>query len=798
VRDQQAGSHSESSHNESSGTVYGSSVQAGAIHGGVQILTAPPDVQRRIPWQLPPNTPLTDRLDVLRKLERHRTRIGEEGHPVLASLSGLGGVGKTSLALAWLHGLRARFPGGQLYADLGAQSAAGPTDPLELLGRFLRDLGVPAQQLPLTLAERASLYRSLTAERKLVVLLDDAATAAQVRPLLPGGTNVTAVTSRWRLPGLSVDGGVLVQLQPLAREAAVELLASTLADDRVEDQLDDARTLVELCAGLPLAVRVAGARLASRPSRPILTMVRALTEEHSRLEALALTDDHSVRAALDISYRNLPDEAARLYRLLGGHPGPEFAGDVATAVLLSDEGGTAEGPRQAGARAGRLLDLLHDANLLSEAGDDRHRFHDLVRLHAAEKAAEDDSAAGRASALRRIADHYVATATHAEAVIDPQHRTLHREFGPGRPLVTVDFERDAAAAGRDPAETALDWLELELPNLMALIAVARPSGIASVSWQLADAMWPLFLRRKHYEHWRTSHAEGLRAARELGDEAAECRMLTSGGVGELGTGAHEEALRMFREAAALFEKNGDALGFARTLNYQGLAHQRLGRLGQAKRLFTEAAARLPECGDRRAGALARFNLAEAALSERRPEDAVEEAAAAHGTLADEGDRYNAARAAALLGKARLEGAGPAGDGLDEAERLLSEALAVLRPVSGFETARVLESWARLAELRGSTGLARDRYRECLDLYSRANRPSHADAVRARLERLGERRPGADPGESAEVGGADGDSADGGGEGGDPDAEGREGAKGREGAEGGQDAEGGEEAEFGGR
>lgn len=764
VREHSSGSsnrgNSPGSSNELSGTVQGPSVQAGSIHGDVHIRTEPA-VRERVPWQLPPTAPLIGRTDVLQTLERHRIRVGDEGHPALASLSGLGGVGKTTLALAWLHGLRELFPDGQLYADLGAQSAAGPADPAETLGRFLRDLGIPARQQPLALAERASLYRSLTAERQLVVLLDDAATAAQVRPLLPGGTNVTAVTSRWRLPGLSVDGGLLVQLQPLAREAAVELLEATLADDRVVSQREDARTLIDLCAGLPLAVRVAGARLASRPSRPILTMVRALTEEQGRLEALALTDDHSVRAALDLSYRNLPREAARLYRLLGLHPGPEFGSGVARAVLAlgGSDGGSGGGSGDGGsdntasaetgsqadgaALSDRLLDLLHDANLLTEvAGEERHRFHDLVRLHAAAKAEEEESAAERAAALRRIADQYVADATHAEAVIDPQHRTLHREYGPVRPLITVDFEPGADAGGRDPAEAALDWLEYELPNLMALLRHARAAGMPSVSWQLADAMWPLFLRRKHHEHSRTAHAEGLAAARELGDEAAECRMLTSGGLSELGMGAHEQALTMFEQAAALFTRAGDALGAARTLNYRGLAHQRLGQLDEATRLFAQAAARLPECGDRRTGALARFNLAEVAFTAGHFDDTVAEARSAHGTLQDERDSYNAARAAALLGKAQLaRGTDADAERLAEAERWLSRALDVLRPVSGLETARALETSAQLAERRGLPELTRDRYREALELYSAANRPVRADAVRAELERLDARSAG---------------------------------------------------------
>ncbi|MGW6741227.1 ATP-binding protein [Streptomyces sp. NPDC055025] len=748
-------------HNELSGTVYGPAIQAGTVYGGIHIRTeaaagagagAGPMAGAgtpHVPWQLPPSVAITDRTAELDALERHRARAAQEGHPTLAAISGLGGVGKTAVALAWLHTLRSHFPGGQLYADLGAQSPAGPATPAEVVSGFLRALGVPTQQVPVAFPEQAALYRSLTAGRRLVVLLDDAATAAQVRPLLLGGQNVTAVTSRWRMPGLTVDGCYPVHLGPLAPEAAVELLEVTLADGRVAAQPDEARALVELCAGLPLAVRVAGARLAARPRRGIATMVRALTEEHDRLEALAIEGDHNVRAALDLSYQGLPPAAARLYRLLGLHPGPEFGGAAANAVLAGD--------------ATELLDVLHDANLLVDTGgggespaggpaatatatatgadaststsrgirveEDRYRFHALVRLHAAAKAREDEPPSEREAALRRIADHYLASATRAEEIIDPQHLTMDRDYD-NEPVGVADF-------GDDP-ESALDWLERELPNLMAVIRLARPAGFPSVGWQLTDALWPLFLRRKFYEQWRAAHEEGLLAARQLENRAAECRMLTSGGVGELGMGGHERALEMFEQAAEVFRADGDALGHARTLNYRGLAHQRLGHLDRAAEFFRLAARELPGCGDPRAGGLARLNLADVALARGLHEEAATDADAAYSTLRDEGDPYNAARAATLLGRAYL-----GLDRLDRAEDRLTTALSALRAVGAdYETARALESLGGLAERRGQPGLARDRYRESLDLYSAAGRSESGSArtVRAALGRLEEQPP----------------------------------------------------------
>ncbi|MGW6008143.1 ATP-binding protein [Streptomyces sp. NPDC055210] len=704
------------SHNEVRGDVYGSVVQAGSVHGGIHI-GSPPAAVRQTPWQFPPLVRAVDRSSELAALERHRARAARDGRPTLAAVSGLGGVGKTTVALRWLHSLRRQCPAGQLHADLGAQSPDGPEQPGEILARFLRALGVPAQQVPALLAERTVMYRSLTADRSLVVLLDDAATAAQVRPLLPGGSSVTAVTSRRRLPGLTVDGCYPVHLEALALDAAVELLTDTLADGRVAEEPEDARALVELCAGLPLAVRIAGARLAARPGRSIATMVRSLAAEHQRLEALAIDGDHNVRAALDLSYQALPPAAARLYRLLGLHPGREFDASVA-AVLLPAE-----------ADATRSLDLLHEASLLVDASGERHRFHDLVRLHAAAKAREDESPQDRAEALRRIADHYLASATRAEEIVDPQHRTMARDYG---------FVPVVVAEVGPGSEAALDWLERELPNVMAVIHQARSAGFPTVCWQLADALWPLFLRRKFYDDWCAAHREGLAAARELGDAAAECRMLTSGGVGELGAGNPDTALAMFEQAARLFLARGDLLGHARTLNYRGLALQRLGRPDEAAGFFARAATELPGNGDERAGGLARLNLADVALATGQAEEAIRHAGVAHTTLLDAGDTYNAARATTLLGRAHL-----VVNGLDRAEELLSSAWAILRGMTAnYETARAAGGLAEVSERRGRTDLARTRYREALELYSSVGRSGsdEAEETRSRLRRLERSEP----------------------------------------------------------
>lgn len=711
--------------NDLGGTVHGPSVQVGAVHGDVRVLGAPSGGTGP-PWQLPPVSRVTNRERELAALDRFRERAVRGEGPTAVTISGLGGVGKTALALHWLHGLRAAVPDGQLFAGLGAQSPDGPVRPGTVLGMFLRALGVPAEGIPGATEERLGLYRSLTAERKLAVLLDDAVSAAQVRPLLPSGTCVAVVTSRWRLPGLSVDGCLALGLDPLGADAAVDLLASTLGDGRVADEPAEARALAGLCAGLPLAVRVVGARLAARPERPLRAMVRALSAERSRLDAMTIEDDHSVRAALDLSHRALPGPAARLYRLLGLHPGTDFGVNAARALCGGPPGEAPAGDLTAG-DVPDLLDQLLDANLLLGTGEERYRLHDLVRLHARGLLEAGHGAEDRERALRRLLDHYLASATAAESVLDPHHRSLPRTYGPGEP-VAEEFHGDPRAA--------LDWLEREHRTLMAVIGLAREAGVPAAAWQLADAMWPLFTRRKHYESWRTAHREGLAAARDCRDRAAQCRMLTSGGLGELDTGGHTRALEMFDEAARLFRESGDHLGHARTFNYRGLACLGLGRLDEAAELFRRAAEECPRHGDRRAGGLARLNLADTAVRGGRSGLAVTEAARAHGVLVEEGDPYNAARADILLGRAL-----PALGRTEEAGEHLRRAVAALREAkAGYETGRALEALGELAEHLGRTGTARRHYTEALEHYDRLAVPA-AEAVRVRLGRLGGPYPG---------------------------------------------------------
>lgn len=332
----------------------------------------------------------------------------DAGRPFLLVITGAGGVGKTSLALNWLHHLREEYADGQLFVDLRGFSGDGhPVPSNEALGRCLRALGISTESIPATVDERAALFRSLTTDRRLIIMLDNAASEAQVRPLLPGlGPALVVVTTRKRLQGLTMDGARFLRLTPLDEPGALELLNRIVGRERIAAEPDAALSLVSLCGGLPLAVCASGTRLAARHGWKIARIVTELADDARRLSVLSAEDDITLRAIIDGSYRVLAEDAARLYRLLSVHPGPDF--DTAVAVALAG----ADNDEVTGA-----LDSLVGANLLEEGPGERFRFHDLIRLHAREKLMETESTTTRQAASARLVDHYLAMATAADRAV---------------------------------------------------------------------------------------------------------------------------------------------------------------------------------------------------------------------------------------------------------------------------------------------------------------------------------------------------------------------------------------------
>lgn len=393
-------------------------VQARDVHGGVHLYQQSPAASAVVPRQL-----LGDvRYFVNRAQEL--TRLGsllaeDRDEPLvgpLAVITGMAGVGKTSLALHWAHAVRPHFPGGELYANLRGYAVGSPVSPERVLGQFLADLGVPAAQVPVEQERREAMFRSLLADQHMLLILDNAAHSAQVRPLLPGASGcLVVVTSRDDLSGLVVQQGALrVNLTTLPKRDAVALLRVATAQYRARDRRADLEELAGLCARLPLALRIAAERAAGRPSMPLGELIGDLRDESALwnvLTAEAEEGPDAMRSVFEWSYRALPGSAARLFRFLGLHPGNEF-GLPAVAGLAGLE------PSQARAQ----LDVLVGAHLLERRPAGRYEFHDLLRAYAAEQVQREENEEDRHEVLGRCLSWYLHTADAAQRAIAPFDR----------------------------------------------------------------------------------------------------------------------------------------------------------------------------------------------------------------------------------------------------------------------------------------------------------------------------------------------------------------------------------------
>ncbi|MET8881147.1 NB-ARC domain-containing protein [Streptomyces rubiginosohelvolus] len=700
-----------------SARLYGPTVQARSVSGGIHFHAAgdAPGPHRAPPRQLlPAAAHFTGREGDLAVLDRMLSAKSDRAH-LLVVISGPAGVGKTALATRWLHSVQEDFPDGQMYADLRGHADTGPAAPGEVLGPFLRALGVAS--VPAEPMEQAALWRSVTAGLRVAVMLDNALTAAQVRPLLPGGAHsLVVVTGRRRLTGLSTEGAEFHPLGLLDAQAGVDLLRQGIGHRRVADEPQASREVVALCAGLPLAVCLIAARLAARPRQRVRALADALARDAGPQAVLNLVveGEMAVRNALDASCAGLGPEAARLYRRLGLLPVRTFDADTA-AVAAEEE------PE----RAEALLDELIEANLVEEVGSDSCRLHDLVRAHAAERAAAAEPARTRNDTVRRVAEWYLWAATEAEKRLTPQQFTLDRTYLHGPPGPPAPFLSDTGA---------LAWLDRQRLNLMAVIHHAVDRGWDDLCWQLVDAAWPLFLRLRHYDLWIEAHGIGLAAARRAGRPAAVRQMLNSGAIGLSAAGRTGEAVAWYEASARAAREAGDFRDEGQALLGLGACSREAGRLEEADIFLHRAIEVWEGCGYARGGALARIVLGELALAEpgpAGPHRAVELFTHARDTMAAVPDVHDAARAQAFLGRASVR----AGDYALGTARL-TEALAAFDASGAAHwQARSLEMLAESAAEHGEGAVSRDYYERALALYGST---SPDDAVRVTDRLVGPR------------------------------------------------------------
>ncbi|MET7923294.1 BTAD domain-containing putative transcriptional regulator [Streptomyces sp. NPDC005349] len=451
-------------------------------------------------------------------------------------LAGPAGVGKTALAVHWAHRRHARhdrFPDGVLFADLrGFSDTPAPETPT-VLREFLLALGVPARRIPETTAAMGALYRSLAAHRRILVVLDNARTSAQVRPLLPGGDHcATLITSRDRLGGLiASDAATPVPLHPLPPGDAAGLLAAVLGDERVTAEPAAVERLAVLCDGLPLALRVTAARLAERPDGTLAAMAGELADEQRRLSLLDI-EDTGVSAALRLTVRHLPAPAAELFGLIGLHTGSDL--DRFTAAAL-----TGTTPDEADTALGRLA----AAHLVAESAGGRRTPHDLVRLYARTLTPEP-----AAEPLGRLLDHYLRTALAAAAAAHPESRPCCDLPADIRPAVAVREFPDRAAA--------LDWFEAERSGLEGAVAAAAGAELHDRAWRIALLLWPVILLRVG-DGWAPLLEQCLASAEHEDDPDAQSRARALLGWILHEEGRDDEALVHLEQAPGLAARAGD-------------------------------------------------------------------------------------------------------------------------------------------------------------------------------------------------------------------------------------------------
>ncbi|HJU01265.1 MAG TPA: tetratricopeptide repeat protein [Actinomycetes bacterium] len=520
---------------------------------------------RPAPAQLPPDvTGFTGRADQLGELDRLLDQRDEQPTAVvITAIAGTAGVGKTALAVRWAHRTRDRFPDGQLYVNLRGYASTSPLRPIEALAQFLHALGVAAEEVPADEAEAAAMYRTLLADKRLLVVLDNARHADQVRPLLPASPGcLVLVSSRDRLLGLVArDGARRLTLDVLSPTEARELLARILGPDRVAAETAATAELARMCGRLPLALRIAAANLLDQPSRGIADYITELTETN-RLAGLAVDDDPEagVRAAFDTSYAVLDPDGRRLFRLLGLVPGPEVTAAAAAALAAV--------PLR---RAAQLLERLAGAHLVEPHAPGRFGFHDLLRLYARQRTEAEDSEPERRAALGRLLDWYLHTADGATQLLYPTVVRL--------PLPPTPSQLPLPAFS-DRAQ-ALAWLDAERPNLVAAVQHAAEHGPRPSAWRLADTLHGYLWQGMYVVDWSAVAGAALAAADAEGGPRPKSAAQLSLADLNLCLGRYRQAIEHYAQALTLNQQSGWLEAQAATLSKLGVAYARSGRLAEA-------------------------------------------------------------------------------------------------------------------------------------------------------------------------------------------------------------------------
>jgi DNA-binding SARP family transcriptional activator/tetratricopeptide (TPR) repeat protein len=683
-----------------------------------------------VPAQLPPGPPFAGRRDEMASLDAllptsAQAPEGGPGGAAISVLSGTAGVGKTALAVHWARRVSARFPDGQLFASLrGFDPAGAALEPGDALRGFLEAFGIPEARIPADLAGQAGLYRSVLTGKRVLVVLDNARDEQQVRPLLPASPGcVAVVTSRNQLVGLvATEGARPLTLDLLSPDDARELLTGRLGATRVTSEPAAVSDIIDGCARLPLALTVAAARAVIAPHLPLAAIASELRGASRALDPFYVGDTASdVRAVLSWSYRALTGAAARLFRLLGLHPGP----DVSLAVAAS----LGELPPD---QAREVLAELTRSHLLAEHEPGRYAFHDLLRAYAAEQARERDSQQVRDAAVRRLLDHYLRSAYASARLIEPYlERLTLAEAVPG-------------AAPAEPAKPAdaMAWFAAEGTGILGAVRLAVEGGLATHAWQLAWIVSSYFLRRGLWEDNTAVQQAALGAARAAGDVPGEAHATHGLANGYARSGRFDMAVPEFERALGLCQATGDHANQARIQASLAWIAESQERLSDAAGHAAQALALYQAAGDRTGEATGLNDLGFCYARMGNFREALSYCERGLAICREVGERNWEA--------ATLDSLGLIHDGLGDRDR----AVAIYRDLGDrFNEADTLMSLGDVLARAGGAAAARATWAQAVAIFDEIGHPDGNEA-RARLEGLEFRPPaeGETPGAGTPPGG----------------------------------------------
>lgn len=648
--------------------------------------------------QLPvPPHAFVDRVSVMRTLDEALAK--HLRGPGLFVLTGMAGVGKSAAAAHWAHVNQHRFEGGALYADLDDHRNQRGVGISDLVAMFLRGLGVHNSYIPATAAERIALFRSRTASKRFLVVLDGVDEPAQARSVVPSAVgSVVLVTSRQRLSSLTIDGAEFIDLSPLGTDDSASLITGMIPASRIDADRGAFQRLVQLCAGLPLALRVAGAALTHHRRWSVARFVQHLSDDRERLSRLALEGERgSVAQMFDTAYADLSEDVRRLYRCLGLHPGPHFCTALAAAAAGVEE-------------PDDLLDELCSANLLEEIGEDRFRFHQLIALHARKKAESELLTEERAAVVRRIVDWFALGAAASDvAVLAGRWRLVEPD------LSAWPVEFDSASA--------MTWLSAERPNLLAAMRTAADFGWHEVVWRMCDSLWSYYHSSKQYADWTDAHRLGIAAAQLSGSPLVEAHLRNRLARAHLEMRDFVTTAEQLDEAAAL---PSDERVAAVLQESRGLLYREQRRYAEAAEVFRALVDRQREAGDGRAFVLQSYQLADVLVRAEDAEQAVSVLTDALRTVESlQGEELTEARVRIVLGAAyvRLR---QYKDARSELESAVEVTHARKQPV---KEAQALEELVGVAQAASDSALFSSATSRLVTLYETNGNPRSAEVRR---------------------------------------------------------------------